>query len=71
MAERRLVSSQRQTTKLNGILELAKLQGNAQQQVLDVKQHDVIKMAVKQAELYDQIRKLKLTIETLKNKVRL
>nr|XP_054767564.1 uncharacterized protein LOC129274850 [Lytechinus pictus] len=69
IAERSLISSQRESAKLKGILELAKLQGNAQQQVLDVKQDDVIKLAVKQAELYDQIRKLKLTIETLRNKL--
>nr|XP_054767562.1 uncharacterized protein LOC129274848 [Lytechinus pictus] len=69
IAERSLITSQRESAKLKGILELAKLQGNAQQQVLDVKQDDVIKLAVKQAELYDQIRKLKLTIETLRNKL--
>ncbi|XP_072179396.1 uncharacterized protein [Diadema setosum] len=64
----RLTAARRESARLNWVLSLAKIQGRAQQEVVDSKQDDVIKMAVRQAELREQIRKLKLTIETLENK---
>ena len=67
--EAKLEKSERECAGWKWTIDLAKFQATSQQEVLECNQDDVIKMATKQAELYEQIRKLKLTIETLREKV--